>query len=98
MGGLVTFEGRELTGLSTPQLDRVRGTEIGMVFQDPASSLNPVLSIGAQLCEVLRVKRRLGRREARREAARLLTRLGSPRPGSASATTRTNSAGACASG
>ena len=77
MRGRVTFEGRELTRLSTSQLDHVRGTEIAMVFQDPASSLNPVLSIGAQLCEVLRVKRGLGRRRRAARARACSRALGS---------------------
>ena len=76
LGGQVRFAGRELTGASQRELARIRGTEISMVFQDPASALNPVLSVGNQLGELLRVKRGLGRRDARAEAVRLLTRVG----------------------
>ena len=46
LGGEVIFEGRDLAALPPAELDRVRGTEIAMVFQDPVSSLNPVLPIG----------------------------------------------------
>jgi oligopeptide/dipeptide ABC transporter ATP-binding protein len=78
LGGEVVFEGRELSRMSDAELREVRGTEISMIFQDPASSLNPVLSIGDQVGEVLRAKGGLGRRDARAEAARLLTRVGIP--------------------
>jgi oligopeptide/dipeptide ABC transporter ATP-binding protein len=78
LGGEVVFEGRELSRMSDAELRGVRGTEISMIFQDPAGSLNPVLSIGDQVGEVLRAKGGLGRRDARAEAARLLTRVGIP--------------------
>jgi oligopeptide/dipeptide ABC transporter ATP-binding protein len=76
LGGHVCFGGRDLSGASAAELDRIRGTEISMVFQDPATSLNPVLSVGDQLGEVLRTKRGMGRGASRAEAARLLTRVG----------------------
>jgi oligopeptide/dipeptide ABC transporter ATP-binding protein len=78
LGGQVLFEDRELSRMPESELRGVRGNEISMIFQDPAGSLNPVLTIGAQLGELLRVKRGLGRREARAESARLLTRVGIP--------------------
>ena len=56
------------------------GRDIGYVFQDPGASLDPVLSIGAQLVEVLRTHRPLDRRRARQEAARLLARVQIPQP------------------
>jgi peptide/nickel transport system ATP-binding protein len=76
LAGHVRFDGRDLAGASRRELARIRGTEISMVFQDPASALNPVLSVGDQLGELLRLKRGLGRRAARVEAVRLLTRVG----------------------
>jgi peptide/nickel transport system ATP-binding protein len=74
--GRIVFAGRDLTGAASKDVGRIRGREISMVFQDPASALNPVLSIGDQLREVLRRGRGLGRRAAQAEAIRLLTRVG----------------------
>jgi oligopeptide/dipeptide ABC transporter ATP-binding protein len=76
LGGRIMFGGRDLAAASQSELGRIRGTEISMVFQDPASALNPVLSIGDQLGEVLRRKGGLGRRAARAESVRLLERVG----------------------
>ena len=75
-GGRVEFEGRDLLGLSPSQLRRVRGGQIAMIFQDPLTSLNPVLTIGRQLTEVLQAHLPMGRREAQTEAAGLLERVG----------------------
>ena len=69
---------RDLLTLSRAELEDVRGNQISMIFQDPMTSLNPVLTVGYQIMEPLRVHRRLSRREAREEAARLLTRVGIP--------------------
>ncbi|MBK1785032.1 ABC transporter ATP-binding protein [Prauserella cavernicola] len=80
VGGSVTFEGEELLGLSQRELDERRGRDLGMVFQDPLSSLNPVVPIGLQISEVLERHRKLGRKEAKAEAAELLNRVGIPDP------------------
>jgi peptide/nickel transport system ATP-binding protein len=77
-GGSVRLEGRELLGLPESELRRVRGAQIGMVFQDPLTSLNPVLTIGRQLTEGLRTHAAMDRRSARDEALRLLERVGVP--------------------
>ncbi|MEU8174393.1 ABC transporter ATP-binding protein [Microbispora hainanensis] len=74
-GGSIEFDGRELTGLSRKEWNAVRGTGIGAVFQDPASYLNPSLTVGGQLAEVLRVKQGLGRRAARAHAQELLASM-----------------------
>ena len=75
-GGEIVFNGQELLSLSPSALRDVRGNKISMIFQDPSSSLNPVLTIGEQLEETLRAHRKLSREEARRQAARLLTSVG----------------------
>ncbi|MGH8932352.1 MAG: ABC transporter ATP-binding protein [Egibacteraceae bacterium] len=75
-GGQVELEGRDLLTLSPSQLRRVRGGQVAMIFQDPYSSLNPVLTIGRQLVEVLRAHLAMGRRDAETEATRLLERVG----------------------
>lgn len=79
-GGSVIFrdEGEEidLLKLSDKQLEKVSGNRISMIFQDPMTSLNPVLSIGYQIMETLRVHRGLSKKEAKEKAIRLLQRVG----------------------
>ncbi|WP_258052612.1 ABC transporter ATP-binding protein [Streptomyces sp. Ru73] len=70
----------ELTALTRPQWDAVRGRRIGAVFQDPASYLNPSLTVGRQLAEQLRVGRGLSRTEAHDRAVALFTAVGLHRP------------------
>lgn len=75
------LNGHDLTGLRTDEDWRpLRGTDVGIVFQEPLSSLNPVLSIGEQIGEVLWYKRGLSRRQRRAEATDLLARMGLARP------------------
>ena len=64
--GTVSFGGVDVTSLSRRDWERLHGSHVGAVFQDPASYLNPVLTVGGQLAEVLRVKLGLGRRAMRR--------------------------------
>ncbi|MFO7179470.1 MAG: ABC transporter ATP-binding protein [Pseudomonadota bacterium] len=78
--GSVRIGGKELIGLPEPELRRVRGGEIAMVFQEPMTSLNPVFRIGQQIAEVLVLHRGLDERAARREAIELLARVGIPLP------------------
>jgi oligopeptide/dipeptide ABC transporter ATP-binding protein len=80
VGGRILFEGRDLTALSERELCRVRGARIGIVFQEVSSALDPVMRIGSQVSEALRVHRRLGRRQAFREAVRLLGVVALPDP------------------
>src|SRR5215213_11667814 len=63
VGGQILFEGRDLTKLSDDQIQELRGREISMVFQNPRSSLNPVLNVGQQITQVLRYRRGLSKRE-----------------------------------
>ncbi|QDV08265.1 Oligopeptide transport ATP-binding protein OppD [Planctomycetes bacterium Poly30] len=76
----LTYQGRDLLTLSDRELRRLRGNEISMIFQDPMTSLNPLLTIGRQLTEVLEVHKKLGRREARRLSAEGLDDVGIPEP------------------
>ena len=66
--GSACFDGRELLGLSHAALNHLRGARMGMIFQDPMTALNPFLSVGRQMTEVLQRHRGMGRREAEREA------------------------------
>lgn len=79
-GGQVLFEGIDLLKLRPPDLRRLRGQRISMVFQDPQSGLNPVFTIGDQIIEVLLAHRRMTRHDARAEAIRLLERVHIPDP------------------
>jgi oligopeptide transport system ATP-binding protein len=79
-GGQVLWKGRDLLRLSARELRSVRGAEIAMVFQDPLASLNPVLTVGAQVAEMLRAHGSLSRRQARARAIELLELVGVPEP------------------
>ncbi|MEU3183532.1 ABC transporter ATP-binding protein [Streptomyces sp. NPDC006923] len=78
--GSIRLNGRELAGATDKELGKVRGKDIAMIFQEPMTSLNPVLTIGRQIAEVLRGHRGLGRREARERAVELLGLVGIPAP------------------
>jgi oligopeptide/dipeptide ABC transporter ATP-binding protein len=73
--GSVRFEGRELVGLPLRELNRIRGKRIGMIFQDPMTSLDPTMRVGLQITEALRVHEGMGRAAARRRAIELLQRV-----------------------
>jgi oligopeptide transport system ATP-binding protein len=74
--GSIKFRGNELLGLTENSLDRYRGAAMSMVFQDPMTSLNPVMSVAAQLVEVLTVHKRLRRQTALRLSIEMLERVG----------------------
>jgi peptide/nickel transport system ATP-binding protein len=78
--GSVRFRGRELLGLRESELRRVRGAEIGVVFQDPALALNPVRRVGPQVEEVLAAHREPRRRRSREDAVARLDEVGLPEP------------------
>ena len=80
IAGSVTLEGDEILGAPAGTLDRVRGGRIAMIFQDPASSLNPVHRVGRQVTEALRLHRGLAGGGARAEARRLFDLVGIPDP------------------
>lgn len=76
--GEITLDDRSLTSLSETEMCGVRGDEIGMVFQEPMTALNPVHTIGAQVAETIRLHRGVGASEARERAAEVLARVGLP--------------------
>jgi peptide/nickel transport system ATP-binding protein len=78
--GDVRLNGRSLTGLSEIELQALRGRRIGMIFQEPMTSLNPVFTVGDQICEVLVRHLQLDAAAARAEALRLLQKVGIPAP------------------
>ena len=78
--GRILWQGRDLLAASRPELQALRGREIACVFQDPMSSLNPVFTVGTQLCEPLIKHLGLGRRAALARAEELLAETGLPEP------------------
>jgi len=79
--GTVTLDGVDLTALSESRMRSMRGNDLGMIFQEPLTSLNPVYTVGEQIGEVLRRHRGLSRRQARERAEELLRMLQIPDPG-----------------
>ena len=75
-GGEINLEGRRIDDLPQEELRRIRGKKIGMVFQDPTTSLNPLYTVGQQLSETIRTHLRVGAHEARRRAVDLLREVG----------------------
>ncbi|HLS69916.1 MAG TPA: ABC transporter ATP-binding protein [Kiloniellales bacterium] len=78
--GEILLNGRRIDNLPYAQMRRIRGKEIGMVFQDPLTSLNPLYSIGQQLIETIRTHSDLGEGRARARAIELLADVGIPAP------------------
>jgi len=76
--GSVRFKGTDLLQLPEAEMRKIRGAQIGMVFQDPLTSLNPVLTIGYQMTEPLQLHLGMGKAEARERAAELLEMVGIP--------------------
>ncbi|WP_083638643.1 ABC transporter ATP-binding protein [Rhizobium oryziradicis] len=76
ISGSAIFDGQELIGMAASPLNAIRGGRIALIFQDPASALNPVHRIGRQICEALALHRGLSGTSAREEARRLLDRVG----------------------
>ena len=76
--GEVIFQGEDLLQLEDAEMRKIRGNRIAMVFQEPMTSLNPVLTIGRQLTETLELHQRKSKREARERAAELLSQVGIP--------------------
>jgi peptide/nickel transport system ATP-binding protein len=80
VGGAVRLEGVDLLGLSEPEMRRVRGDRISMIFQEPMTSLNPVMRIGDQIAEAVRLHRKLSRDETWKQAIEMLRLVRIPEP------------------
>jgi peptide/nickel transport system ATP-binding protein len=78
-GGTATYKGTELVTASDDQLRRIRGAEIAMIFQDPLTSLNPVMRIGDQIVEQIQAHEKVSEPEALERSVELLERVGIPR-------------------
>ncbi|MDG5472979.1 ABC transporter ATP-binding protein [Jeotgalibacillus sp. ET6] len=79
-GGEITFEGRNIEKLSEREMNKIRGKDISMIFQEPMTALNPVFTIGYQLNEVLLNHENINKKEARQKSIALLKSVGIPRP------------------
>lgn len=78
--GTITFQGRDMLAMKMSELQQVRGKEIACVFQDPMTSLNPVFTVGQQICEPLTKHLGLSARAAMKRAEALLVEVGMPEP------------------
>ena len=76
--GEIIFEGRDLTKLSQSELRKLRGEKISMIFQDPMTALNPVITVGDQICEVIHLHEKVSRLEATQRAKKMLEMVGIP--------------------
>ncbi len=79
-GGKIVLNGQEISSLSDDQMRHVRGNEIGMIFQDPMTSLNPTMTIGDQISETVKLHRGADAKTARERAIEVLRLVGMPRP------------------
>jgi oligopeptide/dipeptide ABC transporter ATP-binding protein len=80
--GEVLYKGRDVLEMNEDELQEVRGNEMSMIFQDPMSSLNPVYTVGAQICEAIQIHERADKSQARKRAVDLLKQVGIPNPDS----------------
>src|SRR5579863_111663 len=80
ISGSIRFRGKDLLKLSDPEMRAIRGNDISMIFQEPMTSLNPVLTVGRQIGETLRLHQGLGREAAEKRAIEMLTLVGIPEP------------------
>src|SRR4051794_10304447 len=76
IAGSIRFQGKDLLKLSEPEMRAIRGNEISMIFQEPMTSLNPVLNIGRQIGETLRLHQGLSARDAEAKAVEMLKLVG----------------------
>ncbi len=77
--GSIYFDGKDLTKLSEKEMEKIRGNEIGMIFQDTMSALNPVLTIGNQMIESIKSHQKVDTKTAHKKAIEILKKVGLPR-------------------
>jgi len=81
IAGRISFQGRNLLDLSEAEMRDIRGNSISMIFQEPMTSLNPVLTVGRQIGETLQLHQGMSQRDAEAKAVEMLTLVGIPAPG-----------------
>ena len=80
VGGSITFDGKDILAMNEDEIQAVRGKDIGMIFQDPMTSLNPVFTIGNQLVETMRRHTKISRKEAWDRSVEMLRLVGINNP------------------
>jgi len=80
VGGEILFDGKDLLKLKEKEMEKVRGNDIAMIFQEPMTSLNPVFTVGDQIMEAILFHQKVDREEARKKAVELLERVRIPSP------------------
>lgn len=78
LSGKITFEGKDLLTLSEDEMRMIRGNKISMIFQDPMTSLNPVMTVGEQIAEVIEIHEQLGKEKSFEKAKEMLELVGIP--------------------
>lgn len=79
-GGSILFKGKDLVSISEDEMRQIRGNEISMIFQEPMTSLNPVIPVGEQIAEAIRLHQKLGKKAAWEKAVEMLKLVGIPSP------------------
>jgi oligopeptide transport system ATP-binding protein len=79
-GGSIQFQGKELLGMSKREMRKVKGSKIGMIFQDPMTSLNPTMVVGKQIAEGLIAHQKVSKQEAKTKAIEMIKLVGIPNP------------------
>ena len=79
-GGSITYKGQDILNMTDKQFSQLRGSEISVIFQDPLSSLDPVMKIGKQITETLHIKLKMPREQAKARALELMAAVGIPEP------------------
>ncbi|MEH7333164.1 ABC transporter ATP-binding protein [Neobacillus drentensis] len=79
-GGQILFKGKDLVSLPEDEMRKIRGNEISMIFQEPMTSLNPVIPVGEQIAEALRLHQNMGKKEAWTKSIEMLKLVGIPSP------------------
>lgn len=79
ISGQVIYDGNDLTKLSAEEMQKIRGRHISMIFQDPMTSLNPVLTVGEQIMEVISNHNKISKQESKKQAEDMLERVGIPK-------------------
>lgn len=77
-GGTINFEGKNILEISEEEIRKIRGNDISMIFQDPMTSLNPVMTVGEQIAEVIQIHQKVSNEEAMNKAAEMLELVGIP--------------------
>lgn len=97
--GSINFGGKDLIKISEKEMQKIRGNDISMIFQDPMTSLNPTTKIGSQIMEgILKHNRDISRKDAYDRALETLTLVGIPQPEKGCSNIRMSFQAACASG